>query len=249
MTGHGRHSLIRSDTRAVLTGAAVLSATLLGATLLTGCAAGVGSGPDFSLPDMPKMPDMAAVASIAAPGEPDPQGSATELYTRIARGAVACWFAANGPLKTGYIYHAEADAPSRGGKAEITIHERDATQPNPRGPKAYHIAIEPKDEANAVIKPENLKMPEPMAVSMKADIDRWSRGEHGCKGATTAAGWAPEACGSGGGGEGCGKVWQEVCAKEEDGGQAQPRTGGDRQNPGDGRGQAVRFDRFTGQQP
>lgn len=162
------------------------------ALVLGGCAGGGGDAPALTLPEMPKMPDLSAVSSITAPAEEAPQGSATELYTRIARGAVGCWFATNGPLKKGYIYHAEADAPSRGGKAEITIHVRDMAQPNPRGPKAFKVTIDPKDEASAVLASENLKMPEPMAEAMKADIGRWSHGELGCKGATTATGWAPE---------------------------------------------------------
>ena len=60
------------------------------------------------------------------PGDPPPAmaleqgaGSATEIYSRIATGAMGCWFGASGPLKKDYIYHADADAPSRGGKAEI----------------------------------------------------------------------------------------------------------------------------------
>jgi hypothetical protein len=138
------------------------------------------------------MPDLAAVSSITSGETEAPAGSATELYTRIARGAVGCWFAANGPLKKDYIYHAEADAPSRGGKAEIVIHVRDPSQPNPRGAKAYKVAIDPKDETSAKLATENLKMPEPMAAAMTADIDRWSKGEQGCKGATTAAGWGAQ---------------------------------------------------------
>lgn len=170
----------------------VLTQIFLAAALISGCAGGGGGAPALTLPEMPKMPDLSAVSSITAAAEEPPQGSATELYTRIARGAVGCWFATNGPLKNGYIYHAEADAPSRGGKAEITIHVRDMAAPNPRGAKAYKVAIDPKDETNAVLATENIKMPEPMAVAMNADVGRWSRGEIGCKGASTAAGWAPE---------------------------------------------------------
>ncbi len=130
---------------------------------------------------------------MTAPAEAPPAGSATELYTKVARGAVACWFGAAGPLKKDYIYHADADAPSRGGKAEITIHSRDPSNPNPRGPKAFLIKFDPKDEGNAVIAAENLKMPEPVAAMMSSDVNRWSRGDAGCAGKSTTAGWTPEA--------------------------------------------------------
>lgn len=157
-----------------------------------GCSSG-GESPSWTMPDAPKFPTLDSVAALTAPAEEPPKGSATELYTKVARGAVGCWFAAAGPLKKDYIYHAEADAPSRGGKAEITIHNRDLSQPNPRGPKAYLIKIDPKDEANATIATENLKMPEPMAEIMAADVNRWTRGDTGCAATAAAAGWSPQA--------------------------------------------------------
>ena len=140
------------------------------------------ASPAFSLPSLP------SVASLS-PGPSDaPVGSATEIYARVARGANTCWFGAAGPLKLSYIYHAEADAPSRGGKSEIIIHARAPGQPNPRGAKAYRINIEP-DGDTAKVKTENLKMPVAMAAAMTADVDRWSKGDQGCHGASTAAGW------------------------------------------------------------
>lgn len=156
---------------------------------LAGCASnGGGETGGLTLPSLPKMP----TAADLTPEEPaTPVGSATELYARIARGANSCWFAANGPLKRDYIYHAEADAPSRGGKAEIIVHARDPSQPNPRGPKSYRIKIDPDGE-QAKVTTENLRMPEVAATEMTADVERWSRGEQGCVGQTTAAGWGPQ---------------------------------------------------------
>lgn len=165
---------------------------LIATALASAACSGAAEGPALELPDMPKMPNLESVAALAVPKEP-PKGSATELYTKVARGAVGCWFGATGPLKAAYIYHAEADAPSRGGKAEITIHQRDPTNANPRGPKAYLIKFDPKDEQNATITAENLKMSEGHAAAMAADVDRWSRGDAGCEGKSTTAGWAPEA--------------------------------------------------------
>jgi hypothetical protein len=160
---------------------------------LTGCA---GSGGETSSPSLtlPVLPSMEQIAAIGAGTADRPAGSATEVYARVALGANTCWFGAKGPLKKDYIYHAEADAPSRGGKSEITIHARDPAQPNPRGAKAYKINIEPTGEA-ATLATENLKMPEAFAAAMTADVGRWSKGDQGCAGTSTAAaaGWTPAA--------------------------------------------------------
>lgn len=145
----------------------------------------------MALPKMPALPDM------TPPPEPVVQhdqlvGSATEIYSRVARGANSCWFGGSGPLKKAYIYHAEADAPSRGGKAEITIHNRDPSQPNPRGAKAFKVKIDPNGE-NATLITENLKMPEPIASGMVSDVERWAKGDQGCAGSSTVAGWGEAA--------------------------------------------------------
>lgn len=165
--------------------------TLAATALLTACAAPGGpDAPVSSALSLPKMPDLTSALPEAASG--DPSGSATELYTRIARGAVGCWFGTEGGMKKDYIYHAEADAPSRGGKAEVTIHVRDPSQPNPRGAKAYKILITPKDELSATVATENLKMTEDQAKAMTDDVNRWARGEQGCRGVTAAAGWSAQ---------------------------------------------------------
>lgn len=160
----------------------------LSALVVTGCSG--GEAPTLTLPKMPELPSVASIA----PAVPErPVGSATEIYARVARGANTCWFVGSGPnqagpLKKDYIYHAEADAPSRGGKAEIVIHVRDPAQPNPRGAKAYRINIDP-DGDGANMKTENLKMPDQVAAAMTADVNRWAKGDQGCQGASTVAGW------------------------------------------------------------
>lgn len=166
------------------------SVATLCASLAAGCAGSGGAeAPSLALP---KMPDLtAAIPEAASPNE-TPSGSATELYARIARGALGCWFSPQGGMKSDYIYHAEADAPSRGGKALVTIHVRDPSQPNPRGAKAYKVEITPKDETSAEVATENLKMPEEKAKAMTEDVNRWARGEQGCTGTTTASGWSEQ---------------------------------------------------------
>ena len=141
---------------------------------------------------MGSLPSVASISAIGAGTSDRPVGSATDLYARVGRGAMACWFGANGPLKLGYIYHAEAEPASRGGGAEIIMHQREVGQPNPRGPKAYRLNIEPAGEA-ATIATENLKMPEASGRAMTADVERWSKGEAACTGSSTVAGWSPKA--------------------------------------------------------
>ena len=145
---------------------------------------------------LPSLPSLNANAVNAPPAIEAPVGSPTEIYSRVAQGAVGCWFGTKGPLKKDYIYHAEADAPSRGGKAEITIHVRDMSQPNPRGAKAYKVKIEPKDETAAVVT-ENLKMSEAFATAMSADVGRWAHGDTGCASTSTAASWGAPAVADG----------------------------------------------------
>ncbi len=168
---------------------------LLVAAALPGCA---GNGPELqSLSVQPAAETVTAVTTSPEAAEskgvtiPGATGSATDIYSEIARGAMGCWFAVGGPLKKDYIFHATADAPSRGGKAEVVIHERDPTQPNPRGPKAYVIEIQPTGEASASVTAENRKMSDAFATAMTDDISRWSKGQEGCIGASTPASWAP----------------------------------------------------------
>jgi len=162
--------------------------------LLAGCAATGDGAQPLSLPSLPSVGSLQP-SVVEGPSAPvtinQPLGSATELYSRLARGAMSCWFAPGGPLKKDYIYHATADAPSRGGKAQIVIHSRDPALPNPRGAKAFLIDIEPKGESAASITAENLKMPAAFATAMTDDIARWSKGDQGCAAASTAVGWAP----------------------------------------------------------
>lgn len=180
---------------------------LLAAAALSGCAGnapqlpsiGTGLAADTASTATSNSPPPASIpgSADAPPGIPVPGavGSATEIYSHIASGAMACWFSVNGPLKKDYIFHAAADPPSRGGggKAVITIHERDPSQPNPRGIKAYIVEILPTGEASAHVTVENRKMTDVYAAAMKDDISRWSKGEDGCSGPTTAAAWPPRA--------------------------------------------------------
>lgn len=118
-------------------------------------------------------------------------GTPTELYTRIARGALTCWFGASGPLKTGFIYHAEAAPPSKGGRSEIVIRVRDKSSADPRSLRAYRIVIAP-GETGPVIEVENVTIPEPLAAQLGDDVRRWAADEEGCSTTPATATWTAD---------------------------------------------------------
>jgi hypothetical protein len=114
----------------------------------------------------------AQVVSIAA-------GTPTDVYARVASGALRCWFGANGPLKATHIFNAEAAPPSDGGVAEIIVHERDATARDPRGTRAFRVAFVGRGGSVEVgISP--LKMVPPMSELMVKDVETWAQGGSGC---------------------------------------------------------------------
>lgn len=118
-------------------------------------------------------------------------GTPTEVYTRVARGVLTCWFGADGPLKANYIYHAQADPASKGGRSQIRIMTRDHEASDPRALRAYLVAIEPGDGTTKV-EVENRRLPEPLAERLKEDVDRWAAGHHGCGEGPVTAGWSTE---------------------------------------------------------
>ncbi len=138
-----------------------------------------------ALPSVPQLGLPAAADKVV--------GSPTELYTRVARGILSCYFGADGPLKGRYVYHADAEPEGRGGKSEIVIHERDLTQQSPRALRAFRVVIAPEGE-QTMIASENLKLPDAIGTQMKADVKRWAAGNVGCaEPGGEAKGWAPGA--------------------------------------------------------
>jgi len=139
------------------------------------------------LPSLPSLPN----------ADPEPVGSPTEIYTRIARGATVCWFGTHGTLKATHIFDAEAAPPSQGGRAGIVIHEKDTAMPNPRGNRAFRIDILPAG-SNAKLEIENIRFPIETGQKMTADVRRWARGDLACASVPQTKGWdsenqAPEA--------------------------------------------------------
>jgi hypothetical protein len=166
-------------------------AALVLTAMLAGCTGEGSSLPALSLPPPDSKADSGpGLQSLITP-EGVVVGTPTEVYTRIARGVLTCWFGADGPLKTGYIYHAEASPASKGGNSEIKIMTRDQDADDPRALRAYRVLISPSGDKTR-LEIENVRIPEPMAARLKLDVERWSRNEEGCGESPVTAGWGAE---------------------------------------------------------
>lgn len=153
------------------------------AAALAGC-----SGSTPSLTNVAAVPDLTAITPKLAPADaPRPVGAPTEIYTRIARGILTCWFAPGGPMKPTYIYHADAEPPSKGGASVISIHLRDRDATDPRSIRAWKLAVVPSPEGTTV-DIENFKLPPQIAEPLARDARRWAAGEEACGDAALAAG-------------------------------------------------------------
>lgn len=110
-----------------------------------------------------------------------------DVYAKVARGALKCWFGPEGSLKATHVFHAKVDPPSAGGAAEIGVHTREAGS-TIGVLRAYAIAINPVSGGGSTIEVQNVRLPEKDAALMKADVARWVRGEEGCS-AVGTGGW------------------------------------------------------------
>jgi len=144
--------------------AAIISigaSAVLGAILgLTGCFGGPILGPLSA--------DATRVAAAPA-----------EVYARIARGAMTCWFGGRGALAKSHIFHAEVDPPWRGGRAHIVIHERAADPDHPWGLRAFQVDLT-QDSEHTAIAIENFHMPVLFEQRMREDILQWAAGTAEC---------------------------------------------------------------------
>jgi hypothetical protein len=107
-------------------------------------------------------------------------GDPTALYTEVARGIHACWFGAGGPLVSTHVFRAEAQSPTKGGQAEIIIHERDVALTDQRGPQALRIAFE-NNGGVVRVATRVLKVPPGYGEPMTRDVETWAKGGSGCQ--------------------------------------------------------------------
>jgi hypothetical protein len=108
------------------------------------------------------------------------QGTPTEVYSLVARGALGCWFAANGPLKATHVFRADASPPSQGGRAEIVLHERDASLSDQRGTRAFHVGFA-SDAVGVRVGIAVIKIAPALAELMVRDVEVWAKGGAGCQ--------------------------------------------------------------------
>ena len=114
-------------------------------------------------------------ASVAVPGTP------TGVFAQVARGALGCWFAPDGPLKASHVYRAEAEPPAKGGDAEIAIYERAASSSrDPRGPLVFRIAFA-ADGYGVRASSIAYKLDREAAQAMAKDVESWATGGEACE--------------------------------------------------------------------
>jgi hypothetical protein len=166
------------------------------AALLGGC-----GGPNLNLQDLLPHPSPAETGaqagtetapktgpqtgSVSAPSGSEQtstvvSGTPTGIFAEVARHALGCWFAADGPLKATHVYRAEAQPPAQGGSAEIDIHERDASTRDHRGARAYRIAFT-AEFSSVRVTTTALKFEPKLAQAMAKDVESWAKGQEGCQ--------------------------------------------------------------------
>lgn len=101
-----------------------------------------------------------------------------EVYARVARGALKCWFGPEGSLKRSHVFHARADSPSSAGPVEIGVHTRE-TGSSHGVLRAFGVVIAPAGDGS-VVEAQNIRFPEAQAALMTADVSRWVAGNDGC---------------------------------------------------------------------
>jgi hypothetical protein len=107
-------------------------------------------------------------------------GEPVAIYTLVARGIHACWFGVGGPLRNTHVFRAEAQSQTKGGEAEIVIHERDLAQADQRGQQAVRIAFE--NAAGLVrVGITVTKVPPGYGEPMARDVAVWAKGQAGCE--------------------------------------------------------------------
>jgi hypothetical protein len=168
--------------RASIFGAGALGLWLLAS--LGGCASG-DLKTLLPLPLPPTTGTTDKTGSLATPPTPYERaavvaGTPTDVYALVGRGVLNCWFGAGGPLKASHVYQAEAEPPSKGGTAEIVIHERDTTLRDQRGTRAYRIAFA-SEAGGTRVAMTTLRFEGAAAQAMAKDVEDWAKGGAGCQ--------------------------------------------------------------------
>lgn len=153
----------------------------IGITALGGCSQQLLPQPGAATPSgetasLPAPPVEAGPGDMAFTVSAD----ATEVYSLVARGALNCWFGAEGPLKATHAFQAEAAPPAQGGAATIVLQERDVTLPDQRGVRAFRVSLTPGGGGTQVVTAASKIQPH-YAAAMMRDVEVWARGGQGCQ--------------------------------------------------------------------
>ena len=146
------------------------------AALAGGCSANGMPTLQSLLP--PPIETNSVAAAAAAPSAPTETslsvpGTPTSIFAQVAQGVLGCWFG-SGPLKASHVYRAEAEPPTKGGEAEIVIHERDLSLRDQRGTRAYKVMFAAEGSGVRVtIMP--LKIEAKLAEAMARDVETWAK--------------------------------------------------------------------------
>ena len=146
-------------------------------SMLGGCSGGAG------LPDLGAVAASSQSAAKAVVSGQDVSASGTPdaVYAVIAQKAMRCWFGPDGPLKSSHIFHADVSPPSdKGSTADIVLHERDTTQPTPRGARAFRILLTANGDTATHVEISNSKLPDDLADALNSDVVDWMRGGDSC---------------------------------------------------------------------
>jgi hypothetical protein len=146
------------------------------AVALAGCA-GSGAPLGLQLPLSAAETPVTSAVAVTSPATPSAHAASlpvAESYSRLAGGLLKCWFGADGPLRASHIFHGELPA-APGAGSEIILHERDPTQPNPRGTKAMRIAIVRDGDDRSTITFEAPRLKPEIATAIVTDANAWLR--------------------------------------------------------------------------
>ena len=142
-------------------------------------AGGCTSVPLASLPNTGSLTPSPHTASHSAE-------SSVEIYSRVARGALKCWFGPEGSLKKTHVFHAKVEPPDKGGTADIGVHTREAGSSH-GVLRAFGVTITPSGTGSR-IEAQNVRFPESQSAIMIADVNRWASGKGEC-GIVGIGGW------------------------------------------------------------
>lgn len=143
--------------------------------------------------DALKLAPLTASLGGSAPPVTQSADPPVDVYARVARGALRCWFGPEGSLKKTHVFHAKVEPPADGGAAEISIQTRE-TGSTHGVLLAYAIAIAPAP-SGSLIEARNFRFTDDQANLMTQDVSRWVSGKEDCSMVGTG-GWAAGSSGA-----------------------------------------------------